>query len=86
MGWDRDLLIKGFFCFALFCIHPVFVCGDSTKVSQCKLGSLRVSGFVVFLLFCASFICCITEMGWNRDLLIKGFFCFVLYSSCVCLW
>ena len=52
----------------------MFVFDDSTKVSQCKLVSLRVSGFVVFLHFCASFICCITEMGWNRDFLIKGFF------------
>ena len=62
--------------------------------SFCKqLGPLRVSVFVVFLLFCALFICCITEMGWNTDLLIKRsffvcllcfVFCFVCLFACFC--
>ena len=56
----------------LFCLYMV-------SRSFCKeLGPLRAFGFVVVLLFCASFIYCITEMGWNTDLLIKGFFsCFL---------
>ena len=56
----------------LFCLYRV-------SRSFCKqLGPLRAFGFVVVLLFCASFIYCITEMGWNTDLLIKGLFsCFL---------
>ena len=53
-----------------------------------QLDSLRVSGFVVFLPFCALLICCITEMRWNTGLLMKGFLFLLLlflYSSCVCL-
>ena len=67
----------------LFCLYMV-------SRSFCKqLGPLRAFGFVVVLLLCASFIYYITEMGWNTDLLIKGFFFFFLFpflhSSCVCL-
>ena len=54
----------------LFCLYMV-------SRSFCKqLGPLRAFGFVVVLLLCASFIYYITEMGWNTDLLIKGFFFF----------
>ena len=55
-----------------------------------QFGSLRVSGFVVFLPFCALLICCITEMGWNTDLFIKGFllllFVVIVFAFILCLF